>query len=130
VINCNKRGKVRLKGALSEDDKMLEEFCRMEPDRILLREQIELYNPHVIVCCGGVTEDCLCAAFDTGKSSTEKYKPHWKCYEASDGNTLSYYWRADTLVIRFYHPNAHMESAKLYSLLSGCVKQALDNQLK
>jgi hypothetical protein len=48
----------------------------------------------------------------------------------SDGNTLSYYWRADTLVIRFYHPNAHMESAKLYSLLSGCVKQALDNQLK
>lgn len=131
VVNCNKRGNERDDNSSeSDEDSMLDNFRKRDFDRELLRKQIKLYSPRIIVCCGDKVVECLCAAFNMKKPHCDFYE-----YTIQKGKKrrtkvrIKYYWYEHTLVVDFMHPNQRTYYQEdLFNLLNGCVDKALQNE--
>ncbi len=85
-------------------------------DLDLLKEQIALYTPHIIICCG------------TGKifSSLQIYNPKIAIQTSSDG--IKYAAYPSCLIIQHYHPQCRKKKKFLFHSSMEIIKHALPSR--
>jgi hypothetical protein len=91
-----------------------------ESDKFFLKEQIELINPHVIVCCGTHTSYQIIFDWEAQNAiSGENY------FEDNESNLSCSYWiHNNRLIIYFYHPTTiGRSSERLFYLLFKMIRE-------
>lgn len=93
---------------ISSNDEILQYAKR---DAEFLREQIEIINPTVIVCCGTFS------SYEDGIYANENDKIEHEYYGLLENIDASIYTHRNRTILNFYHPSYTKSPESLYNLL-------------
>ena len=115
--NLNKTAIVNLKktwGSSSTDCKSLINYLQSEEIRKVLREEIKLISPDVVLC--GSADWCV---FECAKNI---YGSETQQLEVSGSQSIEYFCVDNTIFIPFYHPAARNQRKYLYDYSANIFK--------
>ncbi|MEE1154926.1 MAG: hypothetical protein UH241_07205 [Acutalibacteraceae bacterium] len=81
---------------------------------IFLQNQLSLYKPNIIICCGTID------------SFIKSIRPHSDIKWQSTSRGIWYYIENETIVISFLHPEARVKDCILHYALLDALKEILD----
>ena len=84
-------------------------------NRNLIKEQVDLYKPDIIICCG--TADAFIENYSDSKSV------NWDMTKRG----IQFIRFKDKIIISFAHPEARIRDAYLYYTLIDGVREILEN---